>query len=103
MSRFAKAMARANRVLAENLSDGLATYRRANGETIAGVPYTLELETLVYDDPESGVGRFANTIEVPVAQVPKSGRGDVVITADRRWEYLNAISDDGDFRRFEVM
>lgn len=94
---------RLNAAVTDHLADGLATYRRANGETIESVPYTLELETVVYDDPDSGVGRLANMIEVPVSHVPQSGRGDVVITADRRWEYLNAISDDGDFRRFEVM
>ncbi|WP_110642569.1 hypothetical protein [Salinicola sp. CPA57] len=100
---FADLSRRLNAAANQHLSDGLATYRRANGKTIESVPYTLDLETVVYDDPESGIGRLANTIEVPVAQVPKSGPGDVVITPERRWEYLSAISDDGDFRRFEVM
>lgn len=100
---FSDLTRRLNAAVNDHLADGLATYRRANGETIEGVPYTLELETLVYDDPDSGVGRLAKTIEVPVSHVPQSGSGDVVVTANRTWEYLNAISDDGDFRRFEVM
>lgn len=103
MSRFARAMARANRVLAETLSDGLATYRRANGETIEGVPYELDLEFVTYDDPESGLARLAKTIEIPVEMVPGSGKGDVIVTPSREWAYLKVLADDGEFRRIEVM
>ncbi|WP_353979396.1 hypothetical protein [Salinicola endophyticus] len=102
MSRFARAMARANRVMATALADGLATYRRANGETIESVSYTLERDALVYDDPASGIGRITTIVEIPVSAVPDSGQGDVIETPEGRWYYVHIVTDDGDFRRIEV-
>ena len=94
---------RLNAAVTSHLSDGLATYRRANGETIEGGPYELELEFVTYDDPESGLARLAKTIEIPVEMVPGSGKGDVIVTPSREWAYLKVLADDGEFRRIEVM
>ncbi|WP_110636247.1 head-tail joining protein [Salinicola salarius] len=101
MSRFAKAMARANRVLAENLADGLATYRRANGETIAGVPYGLDLSFEVYKEGDQ-LPKSVKAVEIPVAQVPTYQRGDEIVIDGKTWEVLSQLTDDGDFRQLEV-
>jgi len=100
---FADLSRRLNAAVTEHLADGLATYRRADGETIEGVPYELDLEFATYDDPESGLARLAKTIEIPVEMVPDSGTGDVIVTPSREWAYLKVLADDGDFRRIEVM
>ncbi|MGQ7245462.1 head-tail joining protein [Salinicola sp. V024] len=101
MSRFAKAMARANRVLAENLADGLATYRRDNGETIEGVPYELNLSFEVYKEGDQ-LPTPVKAVEVPVSLVPTYQRGDEIVIDGKTWEVLSTLTDDGDFRQLEI-
>ncbi|KAA0015497.1 hypothetical protein F0A16_20640 [Salinicola corii] len=101
MSRFARAMTRANRVLAETLSDGLATYRHANGETVEGVPYELDLSFEVYREGDQ-LPSYVKAIEVPVSLVPKHQRGDEIVIDGKTWEVLSTLTDDGDFRQLEI-
>lgn len=92
---------RLNAAVTEHLADGLATYRRANGETVVGVPYELNLSFEVYREGDQ-LPTSVKAVEIPVALVPTYQRGDEIVIDGKTWEVLSQLTDDGDFRQLEV-
>lgn len=99
-SRFARANARANRVMMDRLSDGLCTYTLASGAQLLEVPYQLDLDHEVYDQDQVAMRR--PTVLVPVERVPTTEQGDLIITPTRTWTAQQVLEDDGYWRRIYV-
>ena len=101
MSRFARALARANRVFGEQLSDGEAAYETRDGEVIEGVPYVLDLDFEVLTEDQ--LAARIKTVLVPVSRVPESRYDDRLVTDERTWTCARTLEDDGQWRRIEVI
>lgn len=99
-SRFARASARANRMMMDRLSDGLCTYHPANGDDINDVPYQFDNSVETID--KQGVGRFVRAVLLPKDRVVECSRADVITINGKQWRYNGTLSDDGAFVQIEV-
>lgn len=100
-SRFARANARASRVMMDRLSDGLCIYHTGSGLDVIDVPYQFDNEFEVID--ENGLGRMVKTLLLPVATVGDVDRRAEFTVNGKRWRYNKPVEDDGAFVRIEVV
>lgn len=99
-SRFARANARANRVMMDRLSDGLCTYTTASAAQLLAVPYQLDLSYEVYDQDQ--IAMRVTTVLLPADRVPETKQGDLIVTPTRTWKAQQVVEDDGQWRRVWV-